>query len=314
MVVNPRYGSLDIEESVLAPMNVLASEARTSEDLVARILEVQPDAIIIGTRPRLSADVIAVLEHCKVIVRGGVGVDNVDVTAAHGRNIVVCNVRNFCTDEVATHSLLLILTLLRRLPTAFSVARSGQWRVDSLGSVPSLSDVSVGVIGFGAIGRCLSAKLMALGLSVHACDPYVPAADMKMEGVLPQNLETLLAVCDVISVNAPLVESTRGLLDKRAWSIVKPGAYLVNTARANIVNRLDLLDALNDGRIAGAALDVLDTEPPHNSDPLLNHPNVIVTPHMAWYSSRSAKLLRQIASEQARDVLQGRRPAYEVNA
>lgn len=312
LIVNARYDTLDVEREILAAHEVVAVSASTSAELAEHVRSHRPDAVMVGSRPVVGRDVIAELDSCRVIVRYGIGVDNIDIPSAFERGIVVANVRDYCTDEVATHAFALVLACARGLPRAIELARGGVWGTEGLGPVRSLADVRVGIIGFGAIGRRLAELLGAIAVPVCAVDPWVDGAEFKRRGVDAVGFDQLLETSDIISINSPLTDATTGLVDVEAFARLKAGAFLVNTARAEIVDEEALLDALTSGRLAGAALDVLRDEPPSVDDRLVCHPNVIVTPHVAWYSERSVERLRRGAAEQVRDVLAGGQARFAI--
>jgi D-3-phosphoglycerate dehydrogenase len=172
----------------------------------------------------------------------------------------------------------------------------------------------LGLVGFGRIARALAAKAAALGFTVVASDPYVPDEQVRQAGVEPRALDDLFAEADVLSIHAPLTEGTRHLVGADAFARMKPGAVVVNTSRGPLVDRAALLDALESGRLGGAGLDVLETEPPDPGDPLVLHPNVVITPHAAFMSIESVAELRRKATEQVVTALAGGTPVYAVNA
>ena len=256
--------------------------------------------------------VIDTLTSCLVIARYGVGVDMVDVDAATDMGIPVANVPHYCIDEVSSQTIGFVLDLNRRTVPLAAHVRAGRW-----GTVPPVTPPSrlrgqvLGVVGFGAIGTEVARKARALGLEVLAYDPFAtPAAH---PGISFVSLPQLLAQSDYVTLHCPLTDATRGLIGAAALAQMKPSAYLLNLSRGPVVDQAALTDALRAGVIQGAALDVLNAEPPDPADALLQLDNVIVTPHIASWSVEAAVELRREVAKSVVDALQGREPACVVN-
>jgi D-3-phosphoglycerate dehydrogenase / 2-oxoglutarate reductase len=249
----------------------------------------------------------------RVVSTPSVGFDHVDVGAATARGIWVCNVPDYCIEEMADHALALLLALVRGVVELDRDVRVGAWDYEAAGPLRRIGDVRLGVIGFGRIGRALADRAQALGMEVCAHDPLVRDDQIAGTGARPAMLDDLLRSSDAISVHAPLTEETRGLLGPRELELLPDGAFLVNVSRGALVDTEAMLAALASGRLGGAALDVLDVEPPTPDLPAPVAPRLIVTPHAGWYSERAeAEVLRR-AAEAVRDVLAGERPANPVN-
>lgn len=295
--------NLDIEQEVLGPRARLVPAAGAS---LPDILAVARDAaaILLGTQAACSAEVIDGLAACRAIVRYGVGVDNIDVGAARARGIAMANVPDYGVDEVATHAIALALACLRKLFPAEALARRGEWRLAPLRPIQAVPDATFGVVGLGRIGRAVAAKATALGFPVLACDPYVPP-DRAPRRVRLVPLGELLGAADLVSLHLPLTPETPGLIGASELARMKPTAYLINTARGELVDGAALAEALRSGRLAGAALDVVPGEPPSPDHPLLSCPTAYLTPHMAWYSEASERRLRRRAAEEVRRALRG---------
>lgn len=268
---------------------------------------------IINLRYEIDGNAIASMDRCSVIARYGIGVDNIDTEAATEHGIPVTNVPDYCLEEVATHALTLMLALGRGVTAYDASVADGAW--DRGVSVPihRFSTQTVGIIGYGAIGRELSARVDALGATVVASDPFLSAADLEDEPASLVEIETLLETADFVSVHTPLVESTRKLIDDDALARMKPSAYLVNVSRGPIVDGPAVLDALESGEIRGAGLDVFPEEPPAVDHPLRTHEQTITTPHVAWYSNEANTERRETAAETVRTVLLGGEPTHVVN-
>ncbi|MFS8514741.1 MAG: C-terminal binding protein, partial [Planifilum fulgidum] len=271
------------------------------------------DAILNQYAP-LGRRVVEALNRCRVIVRYGVGVNTIDLAAATEKGICVANVPDYCLDEVSDHALALLLNLARRITAADRLVKRGEWDFKRAAPVRRLRGQTVGLVGFGNIPRVLAAKLKPLGFRLIAHDPYVPRSVAEERGVTLVSLDRLCREADIVSVHAPLTAETRGMIGREQLRSMKPRAYLINTSRGPVVDEGALLEALREGWIAGAALDVVEEEPIRPDHPLLSMEQVILTPHMAWYSEEAMEELRTKAAEAVREVLQhGRYPRYLVN-
>lgn len=243
-----------------------------------------------------------------------VGYDCVDVGAATRLGIPVSNCPTYCIDEVASHALTLLHAVARKLHELVPQTRTGDWTIGYAKPIHSFQDRTLGIVGLGRIGRALARKAAALGLRLAGYDPYLDDDIFESLGVRRVcDFEDFLPLCDYISVHAPLTGETRHMFNRPAFELMKPGAFIVNTARGAIINGEDLLGALQSGRLAGAGLDVLEQEPPPAGHPLLHEPHALVTPHMAWYSEESYFRNQQFGMEELSRVLSGRRPQYVVN-
>lgn len=270
------------------------------------------DGIISQAAP-VGADVIQHLERCRVIVRTGVGVDNVDLEAATRRGIAVCNVPDYCTEDVADHTLALALALARKLPAAAADLRRGGWMHARLRPIRRLSSLTFGIYGFGRIARAVSCRARAFGFTLLAHDPYLPDSLFTEAGVERVDADALLARSDLLALHMPVTEDTRRLMRAETFARMKRGALLVNTARGGLVDTDALLAALDSGHLGGAALDVLETEPIPPDHPLLGRENVLVTGHLAWYSEEALRQLQQSVGEECARVLRGEAPRNVVN-
>lgn len=321
LVTSDRY-ELSLERRLVAGFPDLDIEVRgavcdTEDDLIAAAAEV--DALITSSREAVTRRVFENLRHCKVVSRHGVGLDNVDLAAATDHGIVVTHFPMYCTDEVADHAMGLILALQRRIVELDRDLRQGAWiqhehRLDRIlrGPVPALRELTLGLVGFGRIGRAVARRATGFGLTVIASDPYLHSTDMTAVGVSPVALDELLGVADIISLHCPLTPETEGLIGKREVRAMKSGSLLINTARGPIVDLAALTDELESGRIS-AALDVSVPEPLPGDSPLYRLPNVILTPHAAYYSERSVEVLRTETLTDTLAVLRGQRPRVVAN-
>ncbi len=308
------YPTLIEEQRVFANTGIEIVDGNgrcTGEDDILALAR-DADALIVQF-VRISRRVIEGLTRCRVIVRYAIGLDNIDIPAATAKRIMVANVPDYCISEVSDHALALILALVRKVKLMDAEVRQGIWSYRRAVPVRRLSEMSLGLIGFGNIARQLARKAHALGFGrVLAHDPYVrPDAGMPEVSLVP--LEELLRESDVLSVHAPATGETRHLLDRERLALLKPGAFLVNTSRGALIAEDALVQALHAGRLAGAAVDVLEDEQRIANHPLLQFDNVILTPHMAWYSTDSIRELQRKVAEQVRDALLHGRPKYWVN-
>ncbi len=311
-VTDSVFPSLEPERRVLGPLGVelRPGQCRSEEEILA--LARDADAVL-NCYARMTAWVIEGLRRCRIIARYGIGVDNVDLAAATRAGILVTNVPDYCVDEVSDHALALLLALARQIVVADRGVRGGAWDVGAHAGIRRLRGQVLGLLGFGKIARALASKAQALGMAVMAHDPYVPADAVVRHGVRAAGLDALLREADVVSVHVPLSPETRGLVGERELARMKPTAVLINTSRGGIVDEKALAAALEAGRLAGAALDVLGQEPPPPDHPLRLAPNAILTPHLAFYSRESVVELQTKAAEEIARTLRGEPPRSPVN-
>jgi D-3-phosphoglycerate dehydrogenase / 2-oxoglutarate reductase len=277
------------------------------------IVQVARDAdAVLVTYAKITADMIGQMARCRIIARFGIGVDNVDIAAATAAGIVVTRVPDYCIDEVSDHTLALLLALARKIPFANSRVHSGRWDMSAVVPVHRLRGRVLGLVGFGRIPQLVAPKAKAFGLKVVTYDPYVAQEVTTAAGVERVDFAELVKVSDYISIHTPLMPETEGLFNSDIFRQMKPTAYLINTARGPIVDEGALAHALDAGQLAGAALDVLSQEPP-TASPLFGRDNVILTPHMSFYSVESLVELQTKAAEEVVRVLSGQAPCNPVN-
>ncbi|MBI2863832.1 MAG: C-terminal binding protein [Chloroflexi bacterium] len=268
---------------------------------------------ILNGGAQLTRRVLESLTNCKVIVRYGVGVDTVDLDAATDCGIAVANVPDFCIEEVSNHAIMLVLALSRKLCRLSNMVKAGRWDRSARSPIGKIEGQTLGLVAFGRLARAVATKAKVFGLRVLVYDPYVSTEVARQYGVEPTTLERLLAVSDYVSVHTPLTEQTRHLFDVERFRQMKPGACFVNTSRGPVVDEAALLRALEEGWIAGAALDVFEKEPPDPDNPLFKLDNFIATPHMASYSDAAFADLRLRVAKEVCRVLTGHWPANLVN-
>jgi D-3-phosphoglycerate dehydrogenase len=301
-----RWSELGIE--------TVACGCETEDEVLVAVCDA--DAIIsISVRVPITGRVIHSLDRCRCIVRAGVGYDNIDLAAATKQNIVVNNVPDYCTADVADHTVAMILALVRRLPFLDRFVRGGGWQysVQFTGPVPRLETLTLGLVGFGRIAREVTAKISPLVASVLAHDPYVDSKEAARRGVQMVSLETLLTDSDILSLHLPLLPATHHLIGAEQLALMKSLALLVNTSRGGLVDQEALASTLAEGRLAAAALDVLEVEPLRDDNPLAPLDNVLFTPHFAGYSESAKTDLRKGVAESVAAVFSGFWPSHVLN-
>jgi len=302
----------DVEDAVFAASGLALDPVWLGVRDAARVLEdaTDADALVMSWLP-VTRSVIDQLTRCRVIVRFGIGVDMIDLDAATDRGILVCNTATYCLDEVSNHAMGLLLMLNRGLLQDVDSVRWGGWSRAKGAPPRRLAGQRLGLVGLGNIGRLVARKARGFGLEVMAYDPYVRKGSE--EGITLVELDELLAGADFVSVHCPLNASTRHLLGRRELAQLKPTAFVINTARGPIVDEAALYEALKERRLAGAGLDVFETEPLPADSPLRQLDNVILTPHSASGSVESGIECRRMAIEHVVTVLRGGVPNDVVN-
>jgi D-3-phosphoglycerate dehydrogenase/C-terminal binding protein len=308
----PYLSDPDIERGVLMPeARPVLSRVNSAEELVGLIDEAA--AVISWHTIPLPGLVIERLKNCRGIVRAAVGFDNIDIECAARRGIPVANVPDYGTEEVADHTMALMLALVRRLHTVDRRARGGEWDWRAVGSVPRLRGMRLGLVGFGRIGSAVARRACAFGLQVSFHDPYVPSGVEKAHAVLRhETLNELLDWSQIVSVHVPLTAETRHLLGRAQFARLAPGTVLINTARGEVLDQRALIDSLGAGRVGQAGLDVLGDEPNVPAE-LRASDRVLLTSHSAFYADASLAELRQKAAASARRLLRGRPERNIVN-
>lgn len=312
VITDYNYPDLSIEEKELARWGarVIPAQCKTPEDVLA--VAKDADALISQYAP-ITRTVIQGLRRCKALGRYGIGVDNIDVQAATERGIAVINVPSYCEEEVSDHTMAMLLAWARRIPHYTFEIRQGIWDWKTGRPIHRLNGLVLGLLGFGKIARLVARKAKAFGLTVIAYDPFLPDEVFAKEGVEKVGFNELLIRSDFLSIHVPLTEATRHLINAEALQKMKPTACLINTSRGGVIDESALIQALKEGRIAGACLDVTDPEPPHPNNPLLSMSQVLLSPHVAWYSEESQIELRQKIAQNIGRALHGLLPAGLVN-
>ena len=307
------FPSLDPAKAALSRIDyeLRIAKSPSPEDILA--VAKDADAVLV-TYAKLTRELLMQLTKCKAIGRFGLGVDNIDLVAAGEKGIQVNYVPDYCIHEVSDHALALLLALARKVPQSNKLVQSGRWEVPPLTPMHRLSGRVLGLVGFGNIPRMLAPKAKALGLKVVAYDPFAKAELFKDAGVESVSFDQLLATSDFVSVHAPLMAETRGLMNAAAFGKMKKGAMIINTARGPLIDEAALLAALDSGQLGGAALDVITTEPMPKDSPLLGRDNLILTPHTAFYSVEALNELQTKCATDVARVLSGEKAVYPIKA
>jgi D-3-phosphoglycerate dehydrogenase len=314
LVTDYVWPSLDIEREILSRIGAELVVAQTGDEDELVELAADVDAILTNWK-RVPEAAVRAAPRCVVIARYGVGVDNIPVELATELGIIVANVPDFCVNEVADHTMALLLACARRLIPFTSETRSGVWSLDHAPGLPRLRDQTLGLVGFGRIAQALVPRARGFGLRVLAYSRRLAdrAAELTSEVEIAPSLEDLLGAADYVSLHVPATPETAGLIGPRELAQMKPSAYLINTSRGALIDEQALARALGNQDIAGAALDVLSEEPPPPGLPLLAAPNLIVTPHAAFYSDASIHEVQTRAATNVADALKGDVPEHVVN-
>ncbi|MEM7129727.1 MAG: C-terminal binding protein [Chloroflexota bacterium] len=312
LVTDYAWPSLALEERILrqAGAELIVAESGDEEELVQ--LAGGVDAILTCWKS-VTAAVIEAATKCQIISRYGVGLDNIDLSYATEMGILVTNVPDFCQEEVSDHAMALMLACARRIIPFSRATSRGEWNPKAHPQIPRLRGQTVGLVGCGHIGKALIPKALGFEMKVCAYTPRITETALAPFGKTTRQLSFLLRHADYLSIHAPLTEETRGLIGEKELREMKPSAFLINTSRGDIVDEDALLKALEEGWIAGAALDVLWDEPPPPDHPLLQMDNVIITPHAAFYSETAIEELAERAAIHVVQVLTGEEPNHLVN-
>jgi D-3-phosphoglycerate dehydrogenase len=312
LVSDYAWKDLEIEKSILARADAKLLVSQTGSEAELTALARDADGILTCWKA-VTARVIQAARACVAIGRYGIGLDNIDVAEATRHGIVVTNVPSYCVEEVSDHAMALLLSLARKVTFYDRAIKSGAYNLQAETPLFRVRGRTLGIAGFGKIGRALYHKTRGLGLKVIVFDPYVNPTSLDGFELELVNFPGLLARSDFISLHMPLTPETKGLFNRAALRQMKPGAFLINTSRGHLIDAEALREALNQGIIAGAGLDVLPAEPPAPDDPLANHPRTIITPHAAFNSEESLVELRETAARQMAAALGGTRPENVAN-
>lgn len=310
VVVDSGYESYDIERRILAPFDaevVLRACDRDEAKVVEAVRDA--DAVLVRESP-VSARAVAGMTRCEVIVRYGIGVDNIDQRAARERGIYVANVPDYGAEEVSDQAVALLLAVVRRVAARDRAVRRGAWNVSRAEKMYRVAGRTVGLVGYGRIARRFESKMRGMGVArVLAYDPLVYEAT----GVEIVDLDKLCREADYVSLHAPLTPQTRHLIDARRLALMMPTAILINTARGSLVDESALVATLRERRIFGAGIDVYESEPPRGDHPLFALENVVLSDHNGWYSEESVAELQTKAADEVARVFRGETPKHWLN-
>ncbi len=274
------------------------------------------DVVIVNMAP-ITSRVIDGWQKCRLVIRHGIGFDNVDIEALGSRGIPLVNMPDYCTEEVAEQAIALILACGRKIFSSRRILDSsvsqGCWNFNHIHPIHRLCGQTLGIIGCGRIGSRVYRKLSSFGYEFAICDPYLSSRRKAHLGIETESLDSVLARSDFVTLHTPLNHETEHLINEQTLSLMKPTAYLINTARAGLVDQNALVSALRNRRIAGAGLDVFLSEPPDPEDPLLSMDNVVLTPHLSWCSLEAERLIREKIVAQVLRFRDGEPPENVVN-
>jgi D-3-phosphoglycerate dehydrogenase len=312
-VTDSVFPTLDPAKAALARLNPTyrMSKSVNADDIVAAAKDA--DAVLV-TYAKLTRDVLNQFTRCKAIGRFGLGVDNIDLPTAKEKGIAVNYVPDYCIREVSDHAMALLLSLIRKVPLSNKLVQSGRWEMPAVVPIRRIEGTVLGLIGFGHIPRLVAPKAQAFGIKVIAHDPFAKPEIFKAANVESVDLDTLFKTSDYVSVHAPLLPATRGMMNAAAFAKMKKGAYIVNTARGPLVDEPALIAALDSGQIGGAGLDVVAAEPLAKDSPLLGRDNVIISPHTAFYSIEALNELQTKCATDVARVLSGEKAVYPISA
>jgi len=312
-VTDATYAHHDHERAALAAYDCsfIVRQCKTAADVIAQCADAEA---LLNQYAPLTRDVFAALPNLKMVVRYGVGYDSVDVAAATEHGVMVVNVPDYGVQEVADHTLAMLLGIVRKIPQTVASVNSGVWNDNLFHPIMGLADKTVGLLGFGNIAREVNKRVQAFNMRVLAYDPFLKADVFAQHNATQASWQDVLSQSDIVCIHLPLNADTKHFINAERLALMKPTSYLVNTARGGIVDAHALAAALTTGRIAGAALDVLEHEPMPAVHPLRGVENCIITCHIAWYSEDSLVRLQHYAGLEIARVCAGGQPKHVVNA
>ncbi len=309
---------LDYETEQLAKLGADFSfyqmKTASAEELVREFKDAD---FLVVNMAKMTPEVMAGLDNVKVIIRHGIGYDNLNIPAATEGGIICANEPTASSEDVAEQAIMLIMAVWRKIAVQREIllesVRQRKWAFDRIYPVYRAGGKTLGIIGCGHIGSIVLRKMRSFGMRILVCDPYLSSERLAELGIEHTPLETTLAESDIVSIHVPVTSETRGMFDKRLFSLMKPSAILVNTARGPVVNVEDLAEALREKRIAGAGIDVYEFEPPSPDYELLGMDNVVLTPHLAWYSEEGGWDIRVMIVEDLKRCIEGKPPKSVLN-
>lgn len=312
VITDFEYPNVDQETKIITESGaqLQACHLKTEEEIIAAVRDA--DAVIVQYAV-ITRKIIDHMQNCKMIIKYGIGVNNIDSAAATEKGIYVCNVPDYGVDEVSNHAIALLLALAKKLPVITKALRGGDWGYTSTVPLFRLAGSTLGLVGLGRIPSLVAKKMSGFGMRILAFDPYMTPEAARERGAELVDFETLCRESDFISIHCPLTDSTTHLFDEKAFALTKKTAFLINTARGPVIDEQALIQALKSGKIAGAGLDVFESEPISQESELLRMDNVIATPHCAWYSEEAISTLQRKVAEEVVNVLGGNPPFNRTN-
>lgn len=305
VVTDQAFGQTEAEES-MARAEGAAFAAWQLSDEGETANAVRGAAVVLNNFAPMTRRVLAELPTGATVIRYGVGVDNIDLEAARDLGLRVCNVPDYGIDEVADHATAMALALSRKLTRFDSGIRAGQWDITQIvGILPSLREKTVGLIGFGRIAQSFAQRMQAFGCEVVASDPFVDPAQAQAAGVTLTTQDAVIVRADILSLHIPLTPKTHHIIGAAELAALPAQAIIINAARGGLIDETALAEALHQGTLAGAGLDVFEREPLADNSPLRDAPNLFLSPHAAFYSDRSVRRLQRLAAEEAARALRG---------
>jgi len=313
VITDYQYENVDNERKIVeeAGFALEVYNSKEKPDVISAVKEA--DAVIVQYAD-IDEEVISHMEKCKVIIKYGIGFNNIDTKAASKKGIYVCNVPDYGIDEVANHAVAMIMALAKKLITIDGALKKGDWSYDSIIPLYRMAGSTLGLVGLGRIPMSVAKKMRGFDMEILAYDPFVDKKLAEENGVKLVDFDTLCTKSDFISVHCPLNDDTLHLFNKDVFDKMKETAYLINTARGPVIKEADLIEALKAKKIAGAGLDVFEVEPITKDNELLNLDNVIATPHIAWYSEQAINSVQSKAAIEAVNVISGNAPLNPVNS
>ncbi len=311
VITDHEYETIDRELAILGQADAEVRDLQCKDE--QKILDEAKDAdALIVQYAKMPRSLIEQLDKCRIIARYATGFDGIDLEAATEKGIYVCNVNDYCREEVATHALALLMELSRRVGAYNRWTHEGNW-FSMPGIQHSLREQIIGVISFGRIARNFIDRVKPLCSHIWVYDAYVDPKAIREYGAEPKSFDEICQNADYISIHCPLTSDTRHLFHKGVFQTMKKSAAIINVARGPVISQEDLIWALENREIGGAALDVMETEPPDRDNPLFSYDNVIITPHVAWYSEESQDILQSTPAQDVVRALKGQIPLNVVN-
>jgi len=311
-VTDYEYATLEYEEREIAKIDAefIPLQCKTPQDVIEQAKDA--DALLVQYT-QITREVFENLKNLKIVSRYGVGVDCVDIQAATDNDVIVVNVPDYGIAEVSDHAVTLLLNVIRKITYLANDVTNGGWDFKIAVPITRLNQMTLGIVGFGRIGREFLNKTKPFGFNILVFDPFVEKEEIEKCGATKVTFEELIAQSDAVSIHAPLYKKTQYLFNKDVFSKMKKGSYIVNTARGGLINQNDLVEAIESGIIAGAGLDVCETEPLQKDHKLRTMEQVVITPHIAWYSEEAKVDLQRKTAEEVVRVLSGQEPLNPRN-